>query len=447
MSKVNINIEFVTHTLLQIEEKYNLLYWKVNEVYIWQSLRASMYGKIVNFLLPNNTRGRKTSFNEKNKTILRRIFINSLLKNPFVDFKKVDILVFDSGRKYFVNDKYIDIYTEYFINELNSNNIKYRRYNISHKTDKVGQKIKTDKHLDFIYLISRIISLFIILNISRRNLSKIILIENEIKNVFNYNFDFRSLIIKEIKRFKSQFLLYNWLIKLKSPKEIYLINSTDKAPLIMAAKRNHVIVNELQHGLIVKEGLIANFPNVKKNSLAYFPDKFYLWKDLNMCTSILPLKEENIIEFPNKHLENMKFCFRNTDKKKNQILVVSQPVHSESLLKYILSNVSKMMNYKIFYKIHPMENASYIESQVLKNNFSEKIRVVRNEESIYKLLAQSEIVLGIYSTSLFEASYFGCKILLLDMPGVEVAHSLIENGQARLIKREDNLLNLLQKYY
>jgi methylthioribose-1-phosphate isomerase len=59
----------------------------------------------------------------------------------------------------------------------------------------------------------------------------------------------------------------------------------------LAAKDNNIIVNELQHGLAAKEAMIEHFPNTVEDSLEYFPNKYYIWGNLNMMTSKLPVSK------------------------------------------------------------------------------------------------------------------------------------------------------------
>ncbi len=134
----------------------------------------------------------------------------------------------------------------------------------------------------------------------------------------------------------------------------------------MAAKTCKVVVNELQHGLIVNGGVVGNYPDTEEDSLIYFPDKYYIWKNLDMCTSKLPLSNKNIVEFSNAHLDSMILHYNHTQRKKKQILIISQPIHSDKILKYILKNIDELTDYSFVYKIHPAECAKTIENKMKK---------------------------------------------------------------------------------
>jgi len=424
-------MKIIIDTILDLEKKHHLLEWKIADIYAWQSARAKIYQLLLNTIIPNNSGHKKKNLIKKYLNFSKRIFMNSLFYNPFISFDKYDTLVFESDRRYFVEGKYIDIYTKYFCDELEKENILYK-------------KIKP-KHQDFIHIISLFISNFIKPKICKYDFEKINNLECEINDLLGVKIDISAIFIQEIKRFKSSYPFYSLLLKIKNIKNVYLINSTDKASLIKAAKDLNIIVNELQHGLIVKEGLIANYPNTVEDSLAYFPNKFFIWEKLNMVTSKLPLSDKNIINFKNKHLQNMLEKNKDIAKKDNQILVISQPYGSSEILKYILENSKEMQKWNFIYKMHPVENHDSFRDAII-NDFSKysNITFVNNNQSVYSLMSESSYVVGIFSTALFEASYFGCKIILLNLPGVEFSFSLIKNSNAILLDTEEKLSHVLK---
>ena len=65
--------------------------------------------------------------------------------------------------------------------------------------------------------------------------------------------------------------------------------------------------------------------------------------------------------------------------------------------------------------------------------------------NLYDLLARSEYVIGVYSTALYEALSFKCKVVLANLPGVEYLEDLIDNGYVKLAKNSDELVEHLGK--
>ncbi|KKX51742.1 hypothetical protein [Sphingobacterium sp. IITKGP-BTPF85] len=231
------------------------------------------------------------------------------------------------------------------------------------------------------------------------------------------------------------------MFKIKKSKEIFLVGSNDKQSLIVAAKRNNIIVNELQHGLNSDKDVILNYPYTVEESLEYFPNHFYKWNNVEMFFAKLPLKSDNIFEIPNYHLEFMIESTKTISRDAKSVLIISQPHGSKEILRFILNNISELDSYKIIYKIHPTEDFNKsIEDQFVDHK---NIHFVRNEESIYALMKKCEFVVGIYSSSLYEAVVFNCSIILLKLPGVEMSLNLLKNSKCKLMDINDRLLKFM----
>jgi hypothetical protein len=430
---------------LELESRYNLLDWKIEGVYAWQSARIIIYLMIVNsfFLRKNNPK--KLTLNEKIKCLAHRIFINSVFCNPFLDLKKHTALVFDSGRKYKVDNGYLDIYTDYFCTDLKNEGISFRKYETNYSVDNLANSDVRNRHLDFILLTSKIISIFIKVNLEERDIKQIKSIEKSISTVLKVDLNLSNILKVAVKCFRAEYPLYKLLFRMQRPEEIYLTNSSDKASLIKAAKDCKIIVNELQHGLMVKEDLISNYPNSVEGSVSYFPDKFYKWDGLEMCTCKLPISEENIIKFSNRHLHYMLQKTKNNKRNVKQILVISQPECSGDILQFIMRNIDEMKDFQFIYKIHPAENLeTLIRNEKYKLDSYKNIKFISNEKSIYQIFSESAYVIGIFSTALFEAYYFGCKILILDLPGAEFANSLLDDNKAKLLSIDEKLFSRIE---
>lgn len=440
MPEGTINIKNVVDTILAIEKKHNLLEWKIDNVFAWQSARVLIYISLLDLIIPTDKAVSRQTFSHRICLYFKRLIINSIIYNPYFDFTKSEILVFDSGRKYLTDGVYIDIYTKYLCDELEQQKISYTRYNTNYQVDSLTPRCFRVKHLDFILIASQLLSKILNVRLSDQDKSRMKLVEDVINDSFNVKLNLASILKNEIFIFKSQYPFFKLLFKLKKPSNIYLINSCNKSPLIKAAKDSGIIVNELQHGLMVKEDLVTHFPDVPEDSLEYFPDKFFIWKDLYMYTSKLPLSGKYIINSPNKHLQHMVENNTNIKRNKLQILIVSQPFCSQEILKFVMKNIGDLPDYKFVYKLHPVENANFSIATFI-NQFSKypNISFISNQESIYKLFSESEFVIGINSAATFEAAYFGCKIILLNLPGVEMATSLIKDGKAKLIDIDNKL--------
>ncbi len=435
------NMKFISNQMLEMEDKFNLLEWEIEGIYIWQSARAQIFEKIIRSLniekSKNESKINRVSINLFSS--IKRAIINGFILNPYFDFKKTNNLIFESGRKELVEEEYIDVYTKYLCDHFDKLKKKYTVYSVGLPLRKVKESFLFNKSLDFVNFIAKVLSLFYRLNISSEDSLIIDIVADEFKSRININLDLKSIFKIEFKRFRSQYISYKLLFNIKQPSNIFLIGSSYKAPLIRAAKDCNILVNELQHGLIVEDGIISNFPNSKENSVNYFPDRFYIWKDLNMCSAKLPLSIENIFFFPNMHLEKMKNKYNTNVHKSNLITVISQPLIGKQIFKYIISNIQKMQDWHFIYKLHPEENLKDYQLSDYEISELSNFDFIINEIPIYKLLSESKFVIGVFSSALFEAKYFGCKIILLDIPGVEFAELLVNQKNVIKIKLAEDL--------
>lgn len=439
----NISIKIITESLISIENELNLFNWTIEGIKVWEIIRVPIFVSIQEELNPQ----KKENYKRKSKS-LKDILIrlkNCIIYNPILKLKKVDTIVFESSRKYLVDDEYIDIYTKYLCNDLSKAGEDFEIYQSSYSFDKLAKNSKRTSHLDFIILISKLIRKMIKVRLSEKDAEIIQSINKKINKSFNLKFDCKHYVTSAILEYRSKFWFFDLLFRIKKPQKIYLTNYCDKAPIIKAAKDNNIEVIELQHGFTSKYNLIYHFPNVKENSLAYFPHKYYSWEGFYNDFK-LPISSNNIISMPNKHMEYLVDKLRNIPKKEDQILVVSQNTLTRDIASCILQNINSLEKYKILYKLHPAEQKNWQSYSELKRLSSYKnVKITDNSESIYKLMAESKFCIGVYSTALIESIYFGCKVFLLDLPGVEMMEEFLKHENVSKI--ENNKIKKLQSIH
>lgn len=433
----------ITRRFLDFEEKEDLLSLKIDGVYVWEAVRAAIYYRIIDHYISGNSSVKKNKIVDF-KNLIYRVFINSLLFNPYFPIRESEILIFESGRKYSNGNKYIDIYTDYLNELLIKDKISFTRYEMNYNVDSPFFKRNFKwKHLDFILLLSKIKTKKTKCNFISNDLQMIQSISSRFEDIFGFSIDFKIIFEANIEKFKREYILFNKLFLKKKPKEIYLVNSCDKSGLILAAKDLGIIVNELQHGLNSNYDIVSNYPNTIPGDLHYFPDNFYIWDNVQMFFAKLPLSSQNIKYFKNKHIENWISKTKYTKKDTKTILIVSQPYGSDDIFNFILKNIQLLKDYNFIYKIHPVENSEKFINFKIENPHIHNLRFVMNEESIYELMKKSKYVIGVYSSALFEAIAFNCKVILLNLPGVEMSYSLLKNSENKITQIDCNLAESL----
>lgn len=439
-----ISVKQICEKIWELEDKYNLLYKEINGVKVWQYLRMKIYYQIAQqtgvFTKPHTT---KNSLWDKIKAFPCYLY-NAILKNPLKGNYQKDILIFDHSRKIYVDGEYIDIYTKYLLDNLDVNDYNYdvieRPYLRKHWTKKEPNR----KYLDYLSISSFIPKKLYRVKFSEYQLKYIKTVEKEINGYFNISINLKRLFIKGIKNFKYNYKFYNKLFKKRKPSKVYVVVSYGKAALISAAKDNDIQVIEIQHGTFSPYHLGYNFPECNKE-LEYFPDVFYIFGEYWSESVKLPVKEENIISYGFPYMNKRIKKYSDIEKKEKQILFISQGVIGQEMSKIAYKVAQRLKDYNIIYKLHPGEYdrwKSEYEELVLANKLKNFEVIDHNNKDLYDYFASSNYLVGVFSTAIYEGLVFGCKTVLVNLPGIEYMQFLIEQD---IVKVSDNADEVCEK--
>jgi len=231
--------------------------------------------------------------------------------------------------------------------------------------------------------------------------------------------------------------LYISLIKKAAPNVVVVLVSYGKKTIIEASKNLGIPVVELQHGSISRYHIGYSFPgsNGPKRS---FPDYFLTFGEYWKNLVEFPIPENHVISvgFPFFDMERSKY---GNEEKKDQIVFISQGTIGEKMSKFAIKlKASKDLNMDIVYKLHPGEYARWKKDYPWLVDSG--IQVIDDEsEPLYKLLAQSKAVIGVYSTAIYESLGLGLRTFLLDLPGIENMDELIASQSVVKVSSADEL--------
>jgi UDP-N-acetylglucosamine:LPS N-acetylglucosamine transferase len=308
---------------------------------------------------------------------------------------------------------------------------------------------KNTKYLDDLKLVSKLITKIKKFSFKNVDIKKIEAIENEIKNVFGVTIDLKSILSRNIIRFKTNLRYYSKLLKSVNPKVIFLVVSYSYMELICAAKINNIPTIEIQHGVITKYSIAYNFSK-RTEILEYFPDKLILFGDFWKKNIELPLPDSSLISAGFPFLEHQIEKYATVTKNEKQILFVSQGTIGKDLFKIAVSVANELHDFEIIFKLHPGEYANWKEKYDSDDNSSKLLNfkiIDNNKENIYSLFTKSNIVIGVYSTAIYEALAFKCKCILVDLPGVEYMESLIDESAVLIADNHTNLIDVIKQVY
>ncbi len=414
-----------------LEDKYDLLDFEIDNIKVWQYSRMAIYyglAKKLNILTEPHQTFSKV---DKIKSLFRYIF-NSIFYNPFFS-KKVATIVFSHPRLKKVDDKFIDIYTHYFKEELD----KKEYIEISYPYSGKHLKHSNNEYFGDIFIVGRNLTKFIKISDYSSYSGLFHQIDSEIDSVLGIDFKVKQFLINKIKKYKIEYSLYTKLFQKLEPKSIYLTVSYGKGSLIKAAKDLNITVNEFQHGTYSKYHLGYSFPN-RTQELEYFPDKFFVWNDFWRELIKLPIKNTNIINYGFNYMDKLKLNYKkiNINKNKNQIVILSQGAITDKVAQETLSNIEVFGTYNIKYKLHPGEYQKWKNNPIFKELLNYKNIEIIEDCDLYNLFASSKYVIGVFSTAIYEALEFDCKVFLYNLTGIEYMEDVLDLGKAHMFEKK-----------
>jgi len=204
---------------------------------------------------------------------------------------------------------------------------------------------------------------------------------------------------------------------------------------------------EIQHGEISPYNTGYNYPGHAK--IPYFPVRLILWGEFWYNPSRMPMDEKNISYDGYPFLEREIKKYSNVVRDDSRVLFLSQGKIGKSLVEIALEFASKNEEYKVIYRLHPSEAEEWKNLYPKLYDFSmeNKNIVIETAKSnpLHKSFAESKFVVGVNSTALIESLTLNCKLILVDLPGVEYFQSLIDKKLVKKVKNAEQLAKVLKE--
>jgi hypothetical protein len=438
----------VTEKFWELEEELDLFNLKIAGVYIWERVRFGLHKEIeenLGFYGQGQNVWKKT-FPDK-VLWLFRTFFSAIFKNPLFSSPK-EILFFGHSRRKLLKDrKWWDIYCDPVISFLEDKECLLlespylKKHLRPSKTSSVG-------YLDYIELILELKA--------KLGLGKICFSAEESRVLSEINFrlnqefglevNVNKIIRARLLRRERILPVYRRLLKSLSPRTVFLVVSYGKEELLEVCKSLGITTVEFQHGTIDRYHLGYSYPQGTATKRA-FPDYFLTFGDFWKNLGVIPLPSERIIpvgypffeEEIKKHLGSQK---------KKQILFISQGTIGKELSKFAVELTKSLDDsITVIYKLHPGEYKRWRDeySWLVKAQEGGIIRVEEDGEGgLYKLMAESKVQVGVYSTAIYEGLSFGLKTYLVPLSGIEYMRELLEKGYAKEVESVEDLVQELQ---
>ena len=434
-----MRVSQVCGLLWELEQRYQLNYRRIEDVYYWPLVRNHLFNQLM-----RESGGFGVAHSEYTGAMSKKLFkyfVNTLLHSPLLSGQK-DILVFDHIRKVRVNEKYIDIYTSELIEQLRNKGVNYEVLDYDYLNNHFIPSDQERKFADFEKLFSYFYRKTIRLKINEDEQEVLREIERMLQDQLGYGDSLLTLIINEVRIFKSRYYVLKKFLKLKKPRLIYVVVSYGHKAMIAAAQDLGIKVVEIQHGIISKYHLGYSYPDVKQR-IPYYPDQIFIFGEYWRGTANYPIAQSNLIEYGLPHLTRFLSDKINTVPKKKQILFISQGTIGKELSLQALELAQRLHDYQIVYKLHPGEYdrwESEYPALVEALNLAHFTVIDNNRIGLHQIQAESEFQVGVYSTAIYEGLAQGCKTIIMNSAGMEYVEDLIDKGFASVASNADEII-------
>jgi len=437
-----MNYEQLLDSFLQFEDESSMFQIRVSGIKIWHYIRQSVFEDILDYLENNRILKPKGHQVQIIKRTVGDVFRENVICNQFFAHKR-DVLIFpNAGKNRDENGYYRCIYTD-----LLDKKMKKSHYLLDGKSLRGIYEKSSSKNILYIDLdkfekMSQQKHRYKAIN--KGDIEKKIIIPIEeffnIKVSLGNKREWIKLIYWIVQKREVYMNYYSYMLQKITPKVIIVTSAVDcdKMFLCEIAKRKKIPVVELQHGLIGRTHIGYNFR--KKMNLPSFPDYIFTYGQFDKFMARFPLADERIIPVGFPELES--YCRRAqnvSQRERKSILFISQQRSEIAQWAEVVAGILDKKRYRVIYKLHPIEYGNWkkIYNGCLNNS---NIEIVGDDSTtIYDFLREADWVVGLYSTVLFEATMFKCKIAIIQEELSIAAQDLYNNGYAILASSPQKL--------
>jgi hypothetical protein len=426
---------------LKLEDELDLFNRKIGGVLFWERLRSRMYF-LIYFRVMGSLKKPMPSYSLLHRLRFYFTAMFNLVRNPFLTSRKDVIIVGHQRRLLGSDNRWWDIYTDTFIDQLDLSYAAIEEsYYLEHRTPARTNGLRYFDVLDFLARARSFLG-FTKIDMNEEERQFLNRLHKEILARFGVSINVRLIVKSMLKIRRAKLPLYIKLLRQIQPKLIVLVNSMSKANLIEACKILKIPIAELQHGVMNKYHPTYSYSRGRRSHT--FPDYLLVWGDYWKTSAEYPIASDHIISsgFPYIEQELSKW---KAVKKKKQILFISQGYVGEQISKLALALRERIgPEYSIVYKLHPGEIDDW--KDLYPWLVGSEIDVIDQKESnIHKLFAESLAQVGVASTAVYEGLAYGLDTYVLDGDGAEYFDELAEQGLVQMISSTESLLNHFKK--
>lgn len=432
----------IKEILEKIENKENLFEKKINEIYFWKIIRFLLWSEIgIKSKLMKKAHDEKSNKAQR----IKKLFLGAIENFFKNNNSKKKIIIFESDAYFKENKKTLSKFYFNLIEKLKKEKVDFEvvyplYLEKEYRLEKNSYAEENYKYIFFkiIAFIKNKFNLFKFSCEDKKYLHKLKkYLEKEI-GIDNFEILSKKILRKILINFEYEYKYYTNFFKVKQPEKIYIICSYGKEALIAAAQDLNIEVIELQHGIITKYHVGYNFPDVK---IPYFPDKLLLWGEYWKDNVNLP-KNMKIELYGYPYLKRQYEKYQNIEKNLNQVIFISQGTIGKKLSEKAIEFAKENPQLKVIYRMHPGEFLRWKKEyrDLYENRNLENLEISdNNEKNLYEYLFESEYLIGVYSTVIYEALELNLKVGVVKLSGSEHIEDLIVGNYIKLFEKSEKI--------
>ena len=222
--------------------------------------------------------------------------------------------------------------------------------------------------------------------------------------------------------------------KLAKVQDVYLVDAYSNQWVVLAAHAAGAKVHEIQHGFVNEFHPAYSYP-LGSPKFSHTPDELLVWGKFWAESVALPSGMTAKVAGASNQFIEYQAKLAKLPRTSKQILFTSQGAVSVELQKAAVAAALALPDHQVIYRLHPNEDlASYPQTGLPKNfSYSHKTPV------FLELVAQSEYLVGAFSTTLYEGLALGAKVLVLPLPGFENMNRAIAADDVTVITNLDDI--------
>ncbi|MEK9536421.1 MAG: hypothetical protein VWZ99_04675 [Aquiluna sp.] len=228
-----------------------------------------------------------------------------------------------------------------------------------------------------------------------------------------------------VRRYISQCMAFKEFFEEIGLKRLWMVNAYSHPAVVVGAKQAGAKVLEIQHGFISNSHPAYSYPKLRIQSA---PNRLLVWGDFWKQSARLPKGARAIVTGPSLAFARQRNKAAEVAKQPGSILFTSQGAVGDQLFDEACRWAELLPEQQITFRLHPNESLEHYESKGCPGN----LNISHKEPSFLELLATTDFLVGVFSTTLYEGLSFGAKVIVLPISGYENALPAIERGSLQL---------------